>query len=67
MNNDITTDNILRAAKSLGLGLGAEEAAAVRDHLDKQVASFSVLDSIDTENALPHFGLGGTPLARIKK
>ena len=53
MNDEITTDNILRLASIAQIELTPEEEGAVRAHLQRQAEVFKVLDCINTDGITP--------------
>lgn len=59
MSKLMTATDIVRLGASVGIDFSADEAAQVKEHIQKQLGSFCVLNDIDTDGVDPTFDLDG--------
>lgn len=57
MIKQMTDTDIIRLGKTVGIDLSTEEAASVEAHIQKQLHSFSALESVNTNDIEPTFDL----------
>lgn len=59
MKMSVTMDDIITAAKAVGIELTDAEKSELLLRLQKQVDSFAVIDGVDTDGIVAEFGANG--------